>query len=115
MKKRFWTILFTLVLLVAFAFPVQAAWKDMHASVYKWTGGYNSDGSPGLTRLTTGVIVSVLKYNNDSLLETLYKFGDNTFTSLANPVTAALYASASYCNGEVRFRVEPGRVKRRFR
>lgn len=107
MKKRIWIGLLSLVLIVAFAFPAMAVWKDMHATVYKWTGGYNQDGSPGLTRLTSGVIVSVLKYGNDSLLETLYVADSQKFTSLANPITATLFASSSYCNGEVAFRVDP--------
>ena len=107
MKKTFWTILLSLVLLVAFVAPASAAWKDMSAAVYKWTGNHNSDGSPGLTRLTTGVKFTVLRSGNDSLLETLYKYNDKSFTSLTNTVTAANFASSTVCNGMVAFRVDP--------
>lgn len=112
--KRFWTTLFTLVLVVAFAFPVQAAWKDMHATVYKWTGGYNQDGSPGLTRITSGITFKVLQRGQNDTRETLYKFNDNYFTSLTNPVSATNFASASYCAGEIKFRVDPTESNDRY-
>ena len=109
MKKRLWTITFALLLSLAFAFPAQAAYQDMWAKVYKNTGKLNSDGSAQLTEITSGVTFKVLAQNSDTA-ETLYIYGKRSLTSLPTTydwVTATTYASATYCNGQIQFKVDP--------
>jgi len=105
--KRFWTVFLTLALMVAFAVPAQAEFQDMWAKVYKWNGNYNADGSAALTPLTTGVQFKVLRSGNDALMETLYVYGKDAYTSLTNPVNSTYFAASTACNGLVAFRVDP--------
>jgi hypothetical protein len=95
-----------LLLVLCMAFPAFAALQDMHATVMAWTGNYNQDGSPGLTKVTSGIQFQVLAQGADTL-ETLYVFNSKKLTSLTNPVTTTLFASTSYCNKEVAFKVDP--------
>jgi hypothetical protein len=105
--KRFWTVFLTLALMLAFVVPAQAEFQDMWAKVYKWNGNYNADGSAQLTAVTSGIQFKVLRSGNDSLMETLYVYGKDAYTSLTNPVTSTYFDSATYCDGLVKFRVDP--------
>lgn len=110
--KRLWTILLAIVLFAAFVVPAQAAYQDMWAHVYKWTGGYNSDGSPQVTRLTSGVQFKVLQRGQNFDAETLYVYG--TMTSLLNPVSTTNFESATVCDDQVKFRVDPTESNDRY-
>ncbi len=113
MKKRFWSILTVLILSVFIATPVMAAMRDYQAAVYRWKGGYNSDGSAGLERVTSGITFTVLQKDSNTL-ETLYVFNDRKLTSMNNPVSLSNFASALYCNGYVQFRTDPGETNDRY-
>lgn len=104
MKKILSTI-FAVFLIFAFTAPAVAEFQDMQAAVYKWTGGYGATG-PKLERITTGITFKVLAKGSNTA-ETLYIYGSNKYTSLTNPVTTTLFASSSYCNDYVQFRVDP--------
>jgi hypothetical protein len=105
MKKRL--IVFVAAFLMLFmAVPAMAALQDMYADVYKWTGGFNQDGSPGLTKITSGITFEVRSHDSNTR-ETLYVFNSKALTSLSNPVTTTNFASSSYCNKRVAFRVDP--------
>jgi len=101
MKKRF-SILTAFLLILLTAIPAFAAWQDMSAAVHRWSGGYNSDGSPGLLRATTGITYQVLAKGSDTA-ETLYAFASKGLTAKTNPVTTTVFAT----DGEIRFRVDP--------
>lgn len=92
------------LLVLLFAVPAMAEYQDMWATVYKWTGGYNADGSPTVTPVTTGVTFKVLAAGANTA-ETLYVYGDNQYTSLTNPITTTAYAATTA--GKVQFRVDP--------
>ena len=102
MKKRFTALLMILFAALIMALPAAAALQDMHATVYKWTGNYNADGSPGLTRVITGITYTVLAVDSDTA-ETLYAFADRRLTSKTNPITTTVFAA----DDEVRFRLDP--------
>jgi hypothetical protein len=104
MKKRFFGLILAVFLSLLIATPAMAVWKDMSAAVYKWTGGYNTDGSPGLTRLTTGVTFKVLALNSNTA-ETTYVFNLRKLTALTNPITTTAFAATT--GGMVQFRVTP--------
>jgi hypothetical protein len=101
MKKRF-TFLAACLALLLFAVPAFAAYQDMHATVYRWSGNYNSDGSPGLSKATTGITYLVLSASSDTK-ETLYAFGSRGLTTKANAVTTTVFAT----DKEIKFRVDP--------
>jgi len=103
MKKRLISVAIVLLTL-CMAFPAFAGLQDMSATVHKWTGGYNQDGSPGLTRVTSGITFMVLAIGTDTA-ETLYY--PNGSTSLTNPVTTTNFGAATVCNDMVAFRVDP--------
>lgn len=105
--KRF--KLFTLaltILCLAFAPPAQAALQDMWANVYKWEGKMNSDGTMKLDRITSGITFQVLAYGA-ATAETLYYPVSKAMTSLTNPVSTTNFASATVCNKQVAFKVDP--------
>jgi uncharacterized protein YaaQ len=104
--KRLWLTIFAIVLAFTLAAPAQAEFQDMWAKVYKYTGGLNSDGSMKLAPVTSGVTFTVLAKDANTA-ETLYVYGKNTYIALANPVSTTNFASSSYCNGQVQFRVDP--------
>lgn len=105
MKKVFRLILAVLALIFIMApVPAQAEVQDFWANVYSWDGKQNTDGTPVLTRLTSGVTFKVLAVGADTA-ETLTEYGETT--SLANPVTATNYASNTVCNDRVAFRTDP--------
>lgn len=107
MKKLF---VFLAVLAIVFSVavaPAQAVWRDMWAYVYSWDGTLNADGRMNLTRLTSGVTFKVLQRNSDTA-ETLYVYRSDALTSLTNPVSTTNFASSTYCNDKVTFRVDPG-------
>jgi hypothetical protein len=104
-KLKLFAVLFTALTLLV-AVPAQAAMQDMWAYVYKWTGGMNTDGTPVLTRLTSGVTFKVLA-SGTTTAETLYVYGSAALTSLTNPVSTSDFASATVCNDKVAFRVDP--------
>lgn len=99
--KRFFIFL---AVLMAFCWtvPAQAEFADMWADVYKWTGGYNADGSRQVTKLTSGVQYQVLSYGTTTL-ETLYVYNSNAFTSYTNPVTSTYFDAVD----RIQFRVDP--------
>ena len=101
MKKRF-TILFAALLVLVMAFPASAAIQDMSASVYRWSGNYNADGSPGLTKATTGITYRVLAKGSDTA-ETIYAYDDRGLTAKTNPITTTVFAT----DKEIKFRVDP--------
>jgi hypothetical protein len=76
MKKRFLTNVTALLLVLLMAVPAFAALQDMSAAVHRWSGGYNSDGSPGLSLATTGITYQVLATGSNTK-ETLYAFASN--------------------------------------
>jgi hypothetical protein len=102
MKKTFWITLIALVLSVFIAAPALAVYQDMHADVYKWTGGYNANGSPGLEKLTTGITYKVLAHDSDTA-ETLYAYNDRGMTAKTNPITTTIFAA----NDRIEFKVDP--------
>lgn len=101
--KRFFSIILVLILALCLAGPATAEIRDMWASVYRLTG-YDADGSAQLTRITSGVTFQVLRADSDTI-EALYVRG--TLTSLTNPVTTTNFASATVCNDDVTFSVDP--------
>ncbi len=103
--KRFISIITALILVCAFTVPAVAEYQDMWAKVYRWTGKYGEKG-PLLEPVTTGITFEVLA-RGTSTRETTYVYGKNKLTSLTNPITTTLFASSSYCNGMVAFRVDP--------
>ncbi len=106
MKKICTTFFLALLALAVFITPASAARQDMHAYVYKWTGNYNADGSPGLTAITSGITFKVLAVDSNTA-ETLYVYNDKKLTSLTNPVSTANFASTTVCNKQVAFAVDP--------
>lgn len=102
--KKIWTGIFTLLLAVFLIVPAHAELQDFWAQVYKDTGTKNADGSAQLTKVSSDVSFIVLAKGTDTL-ETTYYYGGST--SLTNPVSAANFASASICNGMVKFRTDP--------
>jgi len=104
-KLKLFAVLFA-ALTIFLVTPAQAAMQDFWAYVYKWEGQMNVDGTPVLTRLTSGVTFKVLA-TGTTTAETLYVYGSDALTSLTNPVSTTNYASASYCNDRVAFRTDP--------
>lgn len=106
MKKIWKSIFLTILAAMLFVVPsiAQAEPQDYWAYVYKWDGKMNVDGTPVLTRLTSGVTFKVLAIDSDTA-ETLTYFGGTT--SLTNPVTTTDYASNAVCNDRVAFRADP--------
>jgi hypothetical protein len=102
MRKKLLTFALTLMITLVMAFPAQAAFQDMWAQVYKLTE--TTIGEPTLTPVTTGATYVVLSAGSNTK-ETLYVYGDNTYTSLTNPITTTSYASTT--GGMVQFRVDP--------
>lgn len=102
------------VLIAAFTVPVSAAYRDMWAQVYSWTGS-KADGEMIIAEITTGVTFVVLQRNSDTE-ETLTEYGDNTYTSLTNPVNTTNYADATVMKeaGVLSFRVDPGESGDRY-
>ena len=111
--KKFFLITLVFAVALFISVPAQAATQDMWATVYKWTGMMNTDGSASLTKLTSGVTFKVVTASADTA-ETLYKYGDEALTSVTNPVTAANFASATVCNKRVAFRVDPSESGDRY-
>jgi hypothetical protein len=98
-----------LILTVAFALvvPAHAAYKDMWAKVYSWDGRISNTGKMVLTEITSGITYAVLMKDSSATLETLYYYGNDAYTSLANPVTGTNFASDSISGDRVAFRVDP--------
>lgn len=105
MRKLFTLFLSLIVAMMLICPIVHADSKDMWAQVYKLKN--TNIGDPVLEEVTSGITFKVLQRNSDTA-ETLTVFGDDTSTSLTNPVTTSNFASASYCKGRVQFRVDPG-------
>jgi len=101
MKKRFLSIL-TVFLMLIMAFPAMAALQDMQAQVFRWSGNYNADGSPGLSTATTGITYKVLAKGSNTA-ETLYAYNSRGLSSKTNPVTKTVFAT----DKAVQFRVDP--------
>jgi hypothetical protein len=104
MKRFKWIFAFAVILSLFVAAPAQAVLQDMSASVFKWEGGMNGDGTMKLTAVTSGIQFQVLAVDANTL-ETLYYPGKTT--SLTNPVTTTSFESATICNDKVAFRVDP--------
>src|SRR3989304_2953414 len=100
--KRF--IMTFAALCILAAVPAQAAFVDMWANVYKWTGGMTADGNMALTRVSSGITFKVLAVDSDTA-ETTYVYANKAMTSLTNPITTANFASSTVCNDRVAFRV----------
>ena len=98
MNKKI-TLIGLIFMLVVFA--TQAMAYDFYASVVKRDN--TTTGNVGLTPITTGITFQVLDQNTNNI-STLTAYGNNAYPSLANPVTAANFASAAVCNGLVKFR-----------
>jgi len=92
----------TVLLVMVMVFPAFAAMQDFHATVHRWSGNYDSDGSPGLTKATTGITYKVLATRSNTA-ETLYAYGSRNLTAKTNPVTATVFAT----DKEVSFRCDP--------
>lgn len=105
-SRKFMFIVFALVLALFTASSGYAASQDMWANVYRWAGGMSIDGKPELTRATTGITFQVLAVGTDTA-ETLTVYGDDTATSLTNPVSTTNFASDTVCKDRVAFRVDP--------
>lgn len=106
-KWKFIASLFLAVTLFV-SVPAQAAFQDMWAKVYSWKGGIGADGKLVLSEITSGVTIRVMARNSvTAAMETLYVFNDNAYTSLTNPIGTSDFASATVCNKQVRFRVDP--------
>jgi hypothetical protein len=101
MKKRF-SILTAFLLILLTAIPAFAAWQDMSASVMRWSGNYNSDGSPGLSRATTGITYKVFAVGTKTA-ETLYAYNDRRLTAKTNAVTTTVFAT----DKQIAFKVDP--------
>src|SRR4030043_1564042 len=95
-KWKSLAVLFMVVSLFA-AIPAQAAFQDMWAYVYKWTGQMDADGKMALTRLTSGVTFKALVIDSNTA-ETLYYYNVAAITSLTNPVSTTNFAAATVCN-----------------
>jgi len=103
--KRFKLLTLWLAIMALFiAAPAQAVLQDMQASVYKWEGGMNADGTMKLTLIESGITFKVLAKSSNTA-ETLYYPAKTT--SLTNPVSTTNFASTSVCNKKVAFRVDP--------
>ena len=102
--KRF--IMTFAALCILAAVPAQAAFVDMWANVYKWTGGMTADGNMALTRVSSGITFKVLAVDSDTA-ETTYVYANKAMTSLTNPITTANFESSTVCNDRVAFRVDP--------
>lgn len=100
--KRFLVFLMVLMALVWSA-PSEAAFSDMWANVYRWSGGYNGDGSPTVVKASTGITYRVHAAGADTK-ETLYAYNDNTLTSKTNPVSTTVFGTDG---GRIAFRVDP--------
>lgn len=106
MKKLF-TLVTVIVLALFFIVPANAAMKDMWAKVYSWDGKQTARGLPVLTEITENVTYVVMMRNSVATLETLTKYDDDAYTSLANPVSGTNFGSATVGNDMIRFRVDP--------
>jgi hypothetical protein len=106
MKKIWKSVFLTILAAMLFVVPsiAQAEPQDYWAYVYKWDGKMNTDGTPVLTRLTSGVTFKVLAVGADTA-ETITEYGEST--SLTNPVTTTNFASNTVCNDMVAFRTDP--------
>lgn len=105
MKKTF------IILLLAAAFlfcgNAMAAQHDYWANVYSVsTTEQMMDPVSRGTKITSGITFKVLAVGADTS-ETLTVYGDDTNTSLTNPVTTTNYESATVCNDRVAFRCDP--------
>lgn len=111
--RRFFSLIFIMLIALCIAAPASAEIQAMWAYVYKRT--YDGQPEDGLTRLTTGVTFKVLQRNSDTA-ETLYEYPDMgaALTSLTNPVTAANFASDTVCYDRVAFQVDPGESGDRY-
>jgi hypothetical protein len=105
MMKLF-TFLTMAMMFCIFSGSAHAEFKDMWAYVYSWDGSMNAIGEKNLVRETSGITFKVLRADSDTA-ETLYRFNDDTMTSLTNPVSTTAYTSSVTCNDQVRFRVDP--------
>lgn len=104
MKRFKWFIAFTVILALFVATPAPAALQDMYATVHRWTGGMNGDGTMKLERIESGITFRVMSHGT-ATVETTYYPGKTT--ALTNPVTTTSFASATICNKQVAFRVDP--------
>jgi hypothetical protein len=106
--KKLLTFMTVLILALAvFIAPSQAAFKDMWAKVYSWDGSINASGRLELTEITSGVTYVVFMANSSATLETLYRYNNDAYTALGNPVTGTNFASDSISGDRVAFRVDP--------
>lgn len=91
MKKRLFTIFLAVLLSFALGIPFAHADKqDFWATVYKFDGKYNSNGTIETTKVSTGITYKVLATGSDTA-ETLYAYG--TWTIKTNPITTTIFAS----------------------
>lgn len=100
--KRFLVLMMVLMAL-AWSAPSEAAFQDYWADVYRWSGGYNADGSPTVTKATTGITYRVMSVDSN-VKETLYAYADNTLTSKTNGITTTVFATDG---GKIAFRTDP--------
>jgi hypothetical protein len=107
MKKLSMKLLIVLAMLVCFTIPAFAVNYDYYAAVYKKDA--TKRGGSDLTLVSTGITFKVLTADSDTAA-TITKFGDNASTAVTNPVTAANFASATVCNGVVKFRTTASTV-----
>jgi hypothetical protein len=64
--KKFKLFFLALLALLMFTAPAYAEVQDYWAYVYSWDGKMNVDGTPVLTRLTSGVTFKVLAVGTDT-------------------------------------------------
>lgn len=103
--KRFTVIFLLLAAIFCFAAgPALAEPQDMWAAVYRHKGVMNTDGTPVLEKISSGVTFKVLAVDADTA-ETLTYYGGTT--SLTNPVTTTNFAADAVCGDRVAFRVDP--------
>lgn len=102
MKKRFLTFVMALMMTFMLALPAQAAYQDMWAQVFALKN--TNIGDSTLTPIATGITFKVLAAGSNTA-ETLYVYGDNTYTALTNPITTTAFAATT--GGLVAFRVDP--------
>lgn len=100
--KKILTSLLAAIFVLVMALPAMSAIQDMQATVYRWSGNFNMDGSPGLTKATTGITYKVLAKGSNTA-ETLYAYYSRGLTAKTNPVTATVFAT----DKEIKFRLDP--------
>lgn len=101
MRKFFKTIPVFVLSLFLMAGAAFGANYDYWAQVYRSTP--TVFGTMSLTPVSSGVQFVVFT-SGTTTAATITKYGDDASTSVTNPVTAANFASATVCAGQVKFR-----------